>query len=356
MAFGFLETLGHTFGIGSEPQAPPPNVCEKPPAEQPQGLLGSLTQSVSDFGHGLAQEGLQGLIDPTGMMDRQLAQRELHDRFQIMKPEDMVCEPGKPGSMAGNQVTEEEFEKLAKTYSDVRLGRSDLKIDASTSKDPTKYTAETMNTLGNILETKSGRDLIGTLSKNVNTSDPLHPVHHSTTLVPFLDAKGNPRTDNAQESGDSSAGKGAPFADGSLGAGCDTKIEFSPGSTDLGIDRDDVTLYHEMVHAKHDTYGDTDNADVKASDGVLRELFKGNVMGMMDELRTPDAALKRDADYTDSKGGHLKRYEHQAAGLGLYRDDPTTENRYIAERNLLAGGPGAIPGDGKIPHRDAYTD
>lgn len=41
------------------------------------GVLGHFGQLASDFGHGLSQEGLMGLLDPVGMMDRQEAQHEL---------------------------------------------------------------------------------------------------------------------------------------------------------------------------------------------------------------------------------------------------------------------------------------
>ena len=56
------------------------------------GVFGHLGQLASDLGHGIGQEGLMGLLDPVGMMDRQQAQRDLANRFDVV-PDDFRRRP-----------------------------------------------------------------------------------------------------------------------------------------------------------------------------------------------------------------------------------------------------------------------
>ena len=60
-------------------------------------FLGDLGQTLGDVGRGLSQEGLGGLFDPSGMMDRQSAQRELAGNFNVVPD-------GTPGIRSENQV------------------------------------------------------------------------------------------------------------------------------------------------------------------------------------------------------------------------------------------------------------
>lgn len=313
---------------------------------EPTSFLGQIGQGIGDFASGVANEGLAGLLDPAGMMDRADARRDLAKKFDVV-PNDFM------GPRLPNQVTEAEYNKIAHTYSDIRMGRSDLKIDASTSKDPEQYKADMMDDIGDIMQTESGRKLVGTLANNTNGVGPDgKPIHKSTTLHPHLDAKGNIDTTNAAESGDSSPGVGSPFADGRPGAGGDTTIAANPNMDVNGAGgtwRSDVALYHEMVHSLHDTKGTTDSSTVGAGDDVLREARKGSFSGMIHEAMHPNANTA-----ADSAAG-LNRYEHQAAGLGLYRDDPMTENAYRRERNAVALSGKGIGGDLLMDQRHGYT-
>jgi hypothetical protein len=62
--------------------------------------LGGLGQTLGDVDHGLSQEGLGFFLDPLGAMDRQKAQRELKDKFEIIDPSKFK------GTPRPNQVSE----------------------------------------------------------------------------------------------------------------------------------------------------------------------------------------------------------------------------------------------------------
>src|SRR5262249_52321502 len=89
----------------------------------------------------------------------------------------------------------------------------------------------------------------------------------------------------------------------------------------------DVTLAHELSHALHATWGDNDTSRVQPDDGVPEDAACG-----------------------------VSEAEHQASGLGKYRNDRLTENRYRAERRLLgeAHAAGAIDGDATMKQRVRY--
>lgn len=54
--------------------------------------------------------GIGGLLDPSGMLDRQQAQRDLAGRFQVL-PDDFV------GPRRDNQVSQEEYQRIARARS-----------------------------------------------------------------------------------------------------------------------------------------------------------------------------------------------------------------------------------------------
>ena len=312
---------------------------------KPDSFLGQIGPGLGDLGRGLSQEGLSGLLDPAGMLDRQDAQRDLAKKFEVVGPEHV-------GPRLPNQVSQAEYENIAHTYSDIRMGRSDLKIDGSTSKDPAQYKADMMDDIGDIMQTAGGRTMVNQLANNTNgLDDKGKAIHRTTTLGPRLDASGNPNNSNAGESGDSSPGVGSPFADGRPGVGGDTTIDINP-NMDVSVGgatwRSDVALYHEMVHSFHDTRGTTDASTVQANDGFTREMGKGNWGGAVHEFVNPNPGNAGDA------AAGLNRYEHQAAGLGLYADSAISENAYRRERNQVALSGKGIGGDLLMPQRDQY--
>ncbi len=158
-------------------------------AAQPDSLWGQIGQGVGDLGRGVMQEGLGGLLDPTGMLGRQQAQRDLADRFQVVDGDS--SEPRRD-----NQVTQAEYERIARTFSDVRMGRGDLTVDASSfdgtnaATEAADYQQGAMDQIANMMMTQAGRKQIENLHDNVLLDD--HgdsraswwesDTHHHTTI------------------------------------------------------------------------------------------------------------------------------------------------------------------------------
>lgn len=333
--FDFLKPVVHAGqqfvgGLTNNPavyQGGAPRVGQH--ADRPASPFAQLGQTIGDFGRGISQEGLSGVLDPRGMMDRQAAQRELRSRFDIV-PDNFV------GPRLPNQLSEAEYRQQARTFSDIRMGRSDIKFDGSTNQ---AYRDGAMGDMANLMQTPAGRQMLGQLANNTAGEKDAkgNPVHHTTTLRPYL-KNGVPDTSNSDEFPVDSAGKGTMGTPGEVnttnGTGSNTVVRYNPGvnvappgATDPWWPaRSDVILMHEMTHAYHDARGTTNNTPVQVGDG-------------------PGAA-----------GSQPMRYEHQAAGLGLYNNAPVSENAYRAQRALIgaAGGQGVQPGDVGMPHRDVY--
>ena len=313
-----------------------------PREDAPQGFLGGMMQSVGDFSRGLRQEGLSALLDPAGAVDRQRAQRELAGMFNVMRPEDMVCRPGQPdGPSAENTVTPEQFQQIARQYSDIRMGRTDIQLntDGLSEGDATAYRRDTMHDLASIMQTNGGRQLIQGLSHN--------DKHHTTTISPLFRTNADGDYD-ASLGRDNTNGYAAPDGDGDLayrnadgtsGAGVNSRVRINPGQgpiapadADLTQDRwlpwrSDVLLYHELVHSLDQTRGTMDpNQAGDDGDGVAYDTG-------------------------------VDRSEHRAAGLGIYKNEAISENAYRSARRDIAahsGNVGVRAGDATMPYRDTY--
>jgi hypothetical protein len=308
-------------------------------AEQPDGLWGQVGQFVGDVGRGLSQEGIGGLLDPGGMMDRQQAQRDLSDRFEVV-PDDFV------GPRNHNQVSQEEYEDIARTFSDIRTGRGDLTIDTGEMTDEgqeERYRDGAMGSIADMMMTTSGRQQINNLSNNVSRNDDGtartdadgDEIHRHTTIrALYNDTNGD---DDLTNDGHSEADyfDGNAFADatgahgengaidtsgralwsrdasGARGTGTDSTIWWNPTASVGDCDRADVVLAHEMQHSLHETQGT-----------MARGTFSG----------------------AGSDSGSIANFERQAVGLGHtgthYPGDPDgcTENTYRSERNQLGLG------------------
>ncbi len=317
----------------SAPTAEQPEMCT-PEDAGPLGGLGDFGQTIGDFGRGLAQEGLSGLIDPKGMLDRQQAQRELADQFNILNPEEMVSGPGGPGAYAGNQVSPEEFQQIARTYSDIRMGRTNFEFNTSemSEEGQAQYQADMMGQFGRILQTDSGRELVNDLAYNERG--------HEIGLGAFYqnDAAGNPTNvidpTNAMANPVSDANATNP----AVGSGSNVQINPGVDSYSIGRSTDawdqtrgDVVLYHELSHARHQMLGTEDQGTVGAGETGL--------------------------DGTVRDQG-IRRWEHQAVGLGVFENDTgPNENRYRRERAEIgaASGPGVVTDDVNIPERGHYS-
>lgn len=321
--------------------------------------------------HAANQEGWLGaLLDPMGALDRQHAQRELGDRFAVV-PNEFV------GPRLANQVTSREYEEIARTYSDIRLGRGDLTLDASaysSQQQRDAYQSGALDDIAALMQTRSGRHAIAQLHNNGLRDEsgkersglfgiPLpwglgSQIHHHTTVMPLLEKNGMPTKDNGQSIAEGKGDVRAILGDGSLGtagAGVDVRLQYNPRlnvgkehstlsllNPWLAETRSDILLAHEMNHSIRQTQGMVDNRLVRATDNTRNR---------------DDPAMARDADPRNHMGVPLTRVEHQAVGVGLYTDSDMTENRYRADRREIADaqGKGLLEGDSTLHQREAYS-
>jgi hypothetical protein len=297
--------------------------------------MGQQGQLVGDLGRGLAQEGAAGLLDRAGMLDRQAAQRELSDRFQVV-PDNFR------GHRRGNMVTEAQYEHIAHMYSDIRLGRGDLTIDTGQITDTAQaatYRQGAMVNIADLMMTPGGRAQIERMQHNVAHDDAGHArhdasgadIHHHTTIRPyfrdanndsnytndphgvhdyenldaFADARGASGENGAIDTSGRARQERVGGRHGARGQGVDESIYWNPTTNDGS--RSDVILAHEMNHAYHGTQG------------------------------TQAAGTYR---VRSSRDFGVDNVERQATGLpqsgGNRHDDRVlTENEYIRQRNAL---------------------
>lgn len=326
--------MAPTPGVNASVPVPAPTHDD--PTQAPGHFLDNMMTGRADI--------MTTLMHPEVVRDRMRAEQELAGRFQIVD--------GKTkGPRLPNQVTMAEFHKLANTYSDIRLGRGDLTIDAGKAKDPAQFKADMMDDIADLLQTKSGRSVIEGLHDATNIDENGDLVHRKTKLMPYLKSpKDNtPDYENADEIGDNREGYGTLATDGTPGVGTDTKVRINPNhdviesatndeghEVQVGRIRSDVALFHELVHAYTDTRGITDGGFVRRNDGRQRG-------------SPADPSTVLDAD------SGIRAAEHQAAGLGKFKGQLITENNYRRERNELGKAGRGMAGDLLMPQRAGYS-
>jgi hypothetical protein len=231
--------------------------------------------------------------------DQRRARRELASRFQIV--EDSYAGPRLP-----NQISQAEFDRVAREYSDIRLGSTDLRLDTAgiaSRREQQAFRAGMMDDIADMLQTGSGRELIHALAHNAD--------HHTTTLH-----RGDPHDQHEEPEG-TLAEQTTPHV------GVNTHVYLRPGESYRRLNdemmRSDMVAFHEMTHALHETRGTSDAAEWRTEDG---------------ERRT--------------------RREPQATGLLEHHDDPITERAYRAERLQLGLHGMGLPGDERMRPRDQY--
>jgi hypothetical protein len=186
-------------------------------------------------------------------------------------------------------LTKEEFDKVAATHADIRMGRGDLTIhtDEMCPEDAIKHREGVLNDMALMMQTQSGRAIIDRLHDNWRREDDTDDgavEHRHTTLRRYVPSRRwSTNTDPDKQPNGYSRNDG-----------CDVDIHFNPGVKLSGSNtRSDVLLAHEMAHAIGDTSGTTDPGRVtpaeNAQDGVV---------------------------WTDANGRvhDVKRWDHQAVG------------------------------------------
>ena len=254
------------FGGSSAPATPSDGSAA--PANSNLGPVGtaSVEASWNLFG------GLFGGDDKKESDSDQLkaALKDAREQIGIDLAKDALKDKFKVGEGTGpNAVSKEEFEKIAKLYSDINAGRTDIKFDMSgVDKDQrAEMHGKSMEDIAKMLQTPAGRKLIGDLADN-ETKDPndaTKMLHHSTTIRPTddktvendCDEKG---MDAARAVRDKEAGDAIEKKSSTPGVGTDAIITYHPGVEKI-LDgpnvkaTGDTTLFHEMVHADHMTHG-----------------------------------------------------------------------------------------------------
>ena len=248
-------------------------------------------------------------------VDKGLARADaaLKDRFDIVAPDFK-------GPRAGNQLTKAEYDKVVKLYADIEAGKTDIKFNASDSRDPA-FKAGVMRDFGTLMQTPAGRELLQKMADN--------PNGNTLTVRVNRDAAGNPDTSNAY----ADASDPSRRNEWGNGRGVPTTISYVPGkdvvvpggtSSWLPL-RNDVVLFHELTHAMHISRGTMDDSIVSTREGAA-----------------PIDVQSR-----------IRNSEYQAVGLGKYADATIAENVYRAQRNTIKKG--TLKGDGTMKKRTEYV-
>jgi hypothetical protein len=358
---------------GVTPQTQPAAPATSPAGGTAQGLPAAPMAAPNPAAAGGQGPplGPDGQPDFVGEADRGLARAQLAGKFQVVGPDYQ-------GPRNHNTVSPEEYERIVKAYSDIRLGRGDLTIDSSEfagTPQEAQYRSGVMDNIAMMMQTTAGREQIFTLGDNILKDDqgnarkadgsaaaPGEEVHRKTTIRALhQDANGDKLRNNDNDApldhtnafSDLTGRDGSPMdavrtqqwyrqavdptdhtKGTKRGAGTDATIYWNPHEVQIGgvgeAFRPDVVLAHEMQHARHQTQG----------------TMAG---GYVDQA----------AHLSDSLHG-IAASEHQAAGIGRWAPgahapggvhfpgdaDGCTENTYRQQRNDL--------GD-NLPMRSMYA-
>jgi hypothetical protein len=253
MMFPMLALEDHRIESGaiapvetSAPAAAPPALGGQGGKQNDPALMTSLFGQYADPAH----------LDPQKLeelRDRQAAAKELAGNFEVVPP-------GYRGPRRPNQVTAEEFEKIAGTYSDIRRGKTDLKIDDDflperadrpltdevrdrEEKEKQARRDDVMKDIGKMMATGSGRELIYKLADNESDKElgsDGKPVHRTTTIM---------ASRGAAQDGDIACNGDYDEVRRSNTSGTDASVAFNLGHGD------DKDLYRTLVQAAHVTTG-----------------------------------------------------------------------------------------------------
>ncbi|MCB9688388.1 MAG: hypothetical protein H6735_25335 [Alphaproteobacteria bacterium] len=271
-----------------------------------QDVVGNAAMGLFGwFGGGeeapVAQTAGKVMEDARDRLDLEAARIELADKFHVIGD-------GEAHDGAHNTVDEQQFEELAQLYSDIRLGKTDLKFDTS-GMDPetaAKFKGGTMQDLASMLQTESGRELVQKLA---------HNEKGHTTTIGGAEAPNKAKCTRAvSEDFEEEALLDRHDSDGT---GNDAIVKYVPGQGFVQKgpandpyeleQRSDIILYHELTHALHRTDGESAVGQVSGYGG------KHPAVSTCDD--------------------EIEIEEYDTSGLGHDgRDDYFSENTYRAER------------------------
>ena len=330
-----------------ETQAPPASVwdAQAPAASAPESAPAAPTAAPADVSSGAADL-TAGVVAPSsiggffgglfGSSEAPLVAKDtlapLRDQIQLetakieLKGKFKIGE----GTGASNDVSPEEFEKIAKLYGNIRDGKSDLRL-TSDEADPAKAAElkdKTLDDIGTMLQTKTGRQLVGDLADNttVDPKDPSKRVHRTTSIRmtdnPSLDNQCEPAgMREARRLRDMDSSNEIERTAGTPGVGTDAEVTYHPGESKTlrgtgVLATGDTTLFHELLHAQHATHGTRIRADQRYQ-GAEGDVDNG-----------------------------VRAEEMATVGLAGSSGSSLTENAYRRERKVL---------DAKIEERLTYN-
>ncbi|MCB9677221.1 MAG: hypothetical protein H6737_19035 [Alphaproteobacteria bacterium] len=240
-------------------------------------------------------------VDEKTAADRKAAADELGYRFKIVQNE---------SEADGNAVTKEQFDEIVAMYSDIRMGKSNIEIGGDLKGEELEaFKKGTMNDLGRILQTESGREM---LKEMMHAKD-----KDGNALKTQIKRSADPNKPETEahdlKKAQNGTGSGATI-EYRPGEHVDAEIQDQGGSWGNGW-RSDVALYHELAHAHHMQTGEL-------SENVKTEEL--NTVGM-------------------GSGFAAEKWKY-------------FENRYRHERRMIGHGMsgGVVDGDEGMAQRDNF--
>ena len=243
--------------------------------------------------------------------------KELEDRAKDKKTlkSNFQINDDKSNHTKGNDIDNQTFKEIAELYSDIREGKTSLKIglgmDSSTMKEQMTFQKDVLQDISKILQTESGRKLITDLARgnkpvNIGSSGSKAKAHQMS----------HPDT---QDISDIFHGKPKTYKNASDGTGTGSDVKYVPndytGTLTINgqLTTTDTVLFHELTHAGHAAAG-------KIQTGKLTESDTGLKAGH------PDIGVNKE--------------EYATVGLGDFADFaqfPITENAYREEQKSIVG-------------------
>lgn len=277
---------------------------------------------------------MAGMMGPlAGPMAQQIAalvQRQV-DRKKMEGMLKVVPDDADPKKRKPNEVTQAEFDRYAGMYSDIREGSSSLKIDSGVDD---KHKGAMMDDIAKILQTQSGRTLVGDLSAGGKDKEVvLGPSKNDDGSLNRVGA--STESGDYNKASDPTKGTGSkvnyvPGAEGEFAKGRN-EVKDKDGKVIQAIDMaqkftSDTVLFHEMTHARHNATG------------------TAKKMPWPEAGEAGEVVTQADAD-AEVKAGHagaandvgIGLEEWATAGMGKFHNDAVTENAYRKEHLALTG-------------------
>lgn len=259
------------------------------------------------------------------LLSPEARQRE-QDWDYLRKMFTTVDEDHDPSKHKPNEISAGELDVYADLFSSIREDKMSLKID--TGVEP-MLKAEMMKDIAKILQTGSGRTLVGDLATGGMGKEVT--IGTSQTSGDFDKLNAHQLSDNVFDAADPTRGTGSqvkymPGAFGKLNKGLN--VENGDAVNMPAASTADTTLFHELTHARH------------AAQGVFKPLANspaGLTPEVVGDAHIEDAVLAGNSHALKDKNVNME--EWATVGLGPHAADEITENAYRREQRKIAPQP-----------------